>query len=52
MYERLKMLYQKGMLTDVMLERAVQKGWITEDQKNEIISEGKLKDEEIINQLS
>ena len=52
MYARLKMLYQSGMLTAEMLEKAVTRKWITEDEKNKIIAEGKLSDSEIVNQLS
>lgn len=43
MYERLKSLYLKGSLTDSGLDRAVQKGWITISQGEEIKS---LKDGE------
>lgn len=38
MLERLKRLYLDGKLTDAGLSNAVTKGWITEDQKQEIIS--------------
>lgn len=38
MYNRLKRLYLAGQLTDEMLEKAVTKGWITEEQKQEIIN--------------
>lgn len=38
MYERLKRLYNEGRCTEAMLERAVKFGWITEEQKDEIIS--------------
>lgn len=37
MYERLKRLYRNGEITESGLEKAVQKGWITEEQMNEII---------------
>ena len=37
MYNRLKKLYLAGRLNDVGLENAVTRGWITEDQKAEII---------------
>ncbi len=39
MYERLKRLYVSGKLTAVGLANAVIKGWITETQKQEILSE-------------
>lgn len=38
MYERLKMLYLEGRLEDYMLDNAIKKGYITEVEKNEIIS--------------
>lgn len=38
MYERLKYLYGAGRLNEAGLEIAVSKGWITPEQKNEIIS--------------
>ncbi len=38
MFERLKALYLEGKLTDAQLELAVTKGWITEEQKLEIIA--------------
>ena len=37
MYKRLKKLYLAGRLNDTGLENAVTRGWITEDQKAEII---------------
>lgn len=39
MFETLKRLYNRGegKLTIAMLANAVSKGWITEDQKQEII---------------
>jgi len=37
MFERLKALYNDGKITAEHLNRAVQKGWITEEQKNEVI---------------
>ncbi len=37
MYERLKRLYRNGEITKSGLEKAVAKGWITEEQMNEII---------------
>lgn len=38
MFERLKRLYNEGKLTAEDLEKAVEKGWITEEQKEEIIA--------------
>ena len=38
MFERLKFLYNQGRLTTEQLEVAVSKGWITEEQKQGIIS--------------
>ena len=38
MFETLKRLYLKGDLSNARLNRAVQKGWITEEQKNQILS--------------
>lgn len=38
MYERVKRLYQEGGLTDKGLEKAVKLGWITNEQKEEILS--------------
>lgn len=44
MYNRLKKLYIAGRLNDTGLEKAVTRGWITEDQKAEIIEAKKEKD--------
>ena len=41
MYERVKLLYEQGRLTQVGVERAVRLGWITEQQKKEILEERK-----------
>lgn len=38
MYERVKRLYMDGALTEAGLDRAVRLKWITEEQKEEIIS--------------
>lgn len=38
MYNRLKYLYEAGRLDEVGLGVAVSKGWITEEQKQEIIT--------------
>ncbi|VUZ28547.1 Uncharacterised protein [Acetobacterium wieringae] len=38
MYERLLYLYQSGRLTAAQLDIAVSKGWITTEQKAEIIA--------------
>ena len=43
-YNRLKKLYLAGRLNDVGLENAVTRGWITEDQKAEIIEAKKEQD--------
>ena len=37
MFERLKFLYNQDRLTEEQLEVAVSKGWIKEEQKQEII---------------
>lgn len=44
MYNRLKKLYIAGRLNDAGLENAVTRGWITEDQKAEIIEAKKKQD--------
>ena len=36
MYERLKALYNDGRLDDTRLQVAVTKGWITQEQYDEI----------------
>lgn len=36
MFKRLKNLYLNGKLTDSGIEKAVQKGWITAEQAEEI----------------
>lgn len=38
MYNTLKRLYQSGKLDETGLENAVTKGWISEEQKAEIMS--------------
>lgn len=43
-YNRLKKLYLAGRLNDTGLENAVARGWITEDQKAEIIEAKKEQD--------
>lgn len=40
MFETLKRLYREGKLTLLGLDNAVTKGWITEQQKNEIVEDG------------
>lgn len=37
MFERLKTLYENGRITKAGLTNAVKKGWITEEQKKEIL---------------
>ena len=44
MYNLLKKLKLAGRLNDVGLENAVTRGWITEDQKAEIIEAKKEQD--------
>jgi hypothetical protein len=39
MFERLKYLYESGKLAVAQLEVAVSKGWITEDQKQQIVTQ-------------
>lgn len=43
-YNRLKKLYLAGRLNDAGLGNAVTRGWITEDQKAEIIEAKKEQD--------
>lgn len=38
MFERLKYLWENNKLTETMLNNAVTKGWITTDQKTEIMA--------------
>ncbi len=38
MFNRLKRLYLEGKIGEEELNSAVQKGWITEEQKDEIIN--------------
>ena len=37
MFERLNRLYHEGKIGEAELNNAVAKGWITEEQKNEIM---------------
>jgi len=37
MFERLKRLYKAGRIGEAELDQAVEKGWITEEQKQEIM---------------
>lgn len=39
MYERLKRLYAEDRISNSELAKAVERGWITEEQKQEIIGE-------------
>ena len=41
MFERLKRLYNEGKIDEAGLQAAVEKGWITAEQKAEIIGENK-----------
>lgn len=45
MFDRLKRLYEAGSLNEAGLDKAVRLGWITEDQKQEIMHLEKDKDE-------
>ena len=38
MYERLKRLYQEDRATEAMLKNAVKRGWITDEEMQEIIA--------------
>lgn len=38
MYERLKLLYNEGRLNEAGLANAVVKGWITQEQADQIIN--------------
>lgn len=38
MFEKIKSLYASGRITEVNLDVAITKGWITEEQKNEIMN--------------
>lgn len=40
MYERLKRLYQEGRIDAVAIDRAVDLGWITEEQSRDITATG------------
>lgn len=37
MFERLKRLYNAGQLDEAAIRNAVTKGWLTEEQANEIL---------------
>lgn len=37
MYNKLLSMYQRGLLTEEQLQKAVEKGWISEEQKIQII---------------
>ena len=37
MFERLKRLYNAGLLDEAAIRNAVTKGWLTEEQANEIL---------------
>lgn len=38
MYERLKRLYREGRASEAMLKNAVKRGWITDEEMQEIIA--------------
>lgn len=40
MEERLRRLYNEGKLTIQELENAISKGWLTEEQFNDIVNKG------------
>ena len=42
MYETLKRLYNEKKITEPMLNNAVSKGWITEEQKKEIVDKSTI----------
>lgn len=42
MYNTLKKMYNEGKLDVSGLEKAVEKGWITQDQLDQIIAEGPI----------
>lgn len=39
MFERLKRLYNEGKIDEAGLQSAVEKGWITAEQKQQIMTE-------------
>ncbi|MBY0755012.1 XkdX family protein [Clostridium sardiniense] len=41
MYKKVKDLYLKGRLNESKVGNAVEKGWITEEERNEIIASKK-----------
>ena len=41
MYDRLKRLYQEGRASEAMLTNAVKRGWITDEEMQEIIASKK-----------
>nr|WP_325300146.1 XkdX family protein [uncultured Dysosmobacter sp.] len=41
MYNRLKRLYCEGRLDDTALQNAAERGWITDEQKQEIVDAAK-----------
>lgn len=38
MFERLKRLYSEGKIDEAAIRNAVTKGWLTEEQANEILA--------------
>lgn len=38
MYEKLKSMYKRNLITEYELSNAVLKGWITEEEKENIIN--------------
>lgn len=41
MYDRLKRLYKEGRASEAMLKNAVKRGWITDEEMQEIIASKK-----------
>jgi hypothetical protein len=37
MFERLKYLYSNGMINETHLDNAIAKGWLTEEEKSQIV---------------
>lgn len=48
MFERLKKLYIESKIDQAGLEKAVQNGWITEEEMNLILEEHPINEEEIV----
>jgi len=46
-FEKVKKYYERGLWNETMVENAVKKGWITEEQAIEILTEDE--DTEVVN---